>query len=201
MSTKWAISDRIEHRALYRERSTKWAISGRIEHRALYRERSAKWAISGIQPKLMCQYLPWLVIKMWFPKCAILGTKTYLLSRPSFTSRTRNKDQKTEQLFYFQLVPNPETFMSSTVIAFVHAVCKHSQKCLAQKVVRFGSLGWMTMIQVPFYSSCVTLQYETLYHTGRQMTVWAGIRTIEHRRIVYPLGSIKILIKVTTMLM
>ena len=30
-----------------------------------------------------------------------------VLSRPSFTSRTPNKDQKTEQLFYFQLVQVP----------------------------------------------------------------------------------------------
>ena len=51
--------------------------------------------------------------------------------------------------------------MSSAAIAFVHAVCKRSQKCLAQKVVRFGSLGWIPMFQVPFHSSCVALQYET----------------------------------------
>ena len=51
--------------------------------------------------------------------------------------------------------------MSSAAIAFVHAVCKRSQKCLAQKVVRFGSLGWIPIIQVPFDSSCVALQYET----------------------------------------
>ena len=51
--------------------------------------------------------------------------------------------------------------MSSAAIAFVHAVCKRSQKCLAQKVVRFGSLGWIPMIQVPFHSSCVALQYKT----------------------------------------
>ena len=51
--------------------------------------------------------------------------------------------------------------MSSAAITSLHAVCKHSQKCLAQKVVRFGSLGWIPMIQVPFNSSCVALQYET----------------------------------------
>ena len=52
--------------------------------------------------------------------------------------------------------------MSSAAIAFVHAVCKSSQKCLVQKVVvRFGSLGWIPMIQEPFNSSCVALQYET----------------------------------------
>ena len=46
-------------------------------------------------------------------------------------SRPPNKDQ------------NPETFMSSAAIVFMHAVCKRSKKCLAQKVVRFGSLGWI----------------------------------------------------------
>ena len=51
--------------------------------------------------------------------------------------------------------------MSSAVITSVHAVCKCSQKCLAQEVVRFGSLGWNSMIQVPFNSSCIALQYET----------------------------------------
>ena len=35
------------------------------------------------------------------------------------------------------------------------------KKCLAQKVARFGSLGWIPMIQVPFNSSCVALQYKT----------------------------------------
>ena len=52
--------------------------------------------------------------------------------------------------------------MSSTVIAFVHAVCKRSQKCLVQKVVRFGFLGWIPMIQEPFNTSCVALQYMRL---------------------------------------
>ena len=51
--------------------------------------------------------------------------------------------------------------MSSAAIASVHAIRKHSQKCLAQKVVHFGSLGWISMIQVPFNSSSVALQYET----------------------------------------
>ena len=53
-----------------------------------------------------------------------------VLSRPSFTSRTPNKDQKTEQLFYFLLFKsyNPETFMSSAATAFVHATLKRSQK-------------------------------------------------------------------------
>ena len=50
--------------------------------------------------------------------------------------------------------------MSSVAIASVHAVYKHSQKCLVQKVVRFGFLGWIPMVQVLFNSSCVALQYE-----------------------------------------
>ena len=56
---------------------------------------------------------------------------------------------------------NPETFMSSTASASVHAICKRSQKCLAQKVGHLGSLGWIPMIQVPINSPCVALQYET----------------------------------------
>ena len=35
------------------------------------------------------------------------------------------------------------------------------KKYLAQKVARFGSLGQIPMIQAPFNSSCVALQYET----------------------------------------
>ena len=35
------------------------------------------------------------------------------------------------------------------------------KKCLAQKVVRFGSPGWIPMIQALFNSSCVALQYKT----------------------------------------
>ena len=50
--------------------------------------------------------------------------------------------------------------MSSVVNGFVHAICKRSQKCLTQKVARFGSLGPIPMIQPPFNSSCVALQYE-----------------------------------------
>ena len=46
--------------------------------------------------------------------------------------------------------------MSSAASAFVHATRKRSQK-----VVRFGSPGWIPMIQAPFNSSCVALQYET----------------------------------------
>ena len=50
--------------------------------------------------------------------------------------------------------------MSSAVNVFVHAIRKRSKKCLAQKVVRFGSPGWIPMFQGPFCSSCVALQYE-----------------------------------------
>ena len=50
--------------------------------------------------------------------------------------------------------------MSSAVNVFVHAIRKRSKKCLTQKVAHFGSPGWIPMIQVPFSSSCVALQYE-----------------------------------------
>ena len=50
--------------------------------------------------------------------------------------------------------------MSSAVSGFVPAVRKCSKKCLAQKEVRFGSLPPIPMIQAPFCSSCVALQYE-----------------------------------------
>ena len=50
--------------------------------------------------------------------------------------------------------------MSCVVNVFVHAFRKCLQKCLTQKVARFGSLGLIPMIQPPFNSSCVALQYE-----------------------------------------
>ena len=50
--------------------------------------------------------------------------------------------------------------MSSAVNVFVHAIHKRPQKCLAQKVGNFGSLRPVPMIQQPFCSSCVALQYE-----------------------------------------
>ena len=43
--------------------------------------------------------------------------------------------------------------MSSVAIGFVHAIRKRAKKCLTQKVVRFGSLGPIPMIQVPLDSS------------------------------------------------
>ena len=50
--------------------------------------------------------------------------------------------------------------MSSMVNVFMHAIRNRSKKHLAQKVARFGSPGWIPMIQLPFYISCVALQYE-----------------------------------------
>ena len=46
--------------------------------------------------------------------------------------------------------------MSTAVNGFVHAVRKRSQK-----VGHLGSFGLIPMIQPPFCSSCVALQYET----------------------------------------
>ena len=51
--------------------------------------------------------------------------------------------------------------MSSAATAFVHATLKRSQKVPRAKVARFGSLEWIPIVQVPFQSSCVALQYKT----------------------------------------
>ena len=51
--------------------------------------------------------------------------------------------------------------MSSAVNVFVHAIRKRSKKCLAQKVARFGSPGWIPIFQPPLDSSRVALQYDT----------------------------------------
>ena len=85
----------------------------------------------------------------------------FYLGRPSLLglqTKTRRK-----QLFSFPLV-------QALLPGDVHelhgehfcacAICKRSKKCLAQKVARFGSLGPISMIHLPFNSSCVTLQYE-----------------------------------------
>ena len=52
--------------------------------------------------------------------------------------------------------------MSSVVNILVRAICRCSKKCFAQKMARFGSPGWIPMIQPPFNSSCVALQYALL---------------------------------------
>ena len=70
--------------------------------------------------------------------------------------QTKTRRQSNSSTFCSFKSCNPETFMSSAVTTFVHATLKRSQK-----VARFGSLGWIPMIQVPFHSSCVALQYET----------------------------------------
>ena len=55
---------------------------------------------------------------------------------------------------------NTEAVTSSAVNVFVHAIRKRSKKCLAQKVGHLDLLGPIPMIQPPFCSSCVALQYE-----------------------------------------
>ena len=51
--------------------------------------------------------------------------------------------------------------MSSAVNVFVHAIRKRSQEMSCVKVVRFGLLRPIPMIQPLFCSSCVALQYDT----------------------------------------
>ena len=82
-----------------------------------------------------------------------------VLSRSYFTSRTP-KTRRYYAFFLFKFY-NPETSISSAVNVFVHAIRKRSKKYLAQKVDYLGSLIPIPMIQPPFNSSCVALQYES----------------------------------------
>ena len=50
--------------------------------------------------------------------------------------------------------------MSSVMCAFVLVVRKRSQKVPRVKSGALGSLGPIPMIQPPFCSSCIALQYE-----------------------------------------
>ena len=50
--------------------------------------------------------------------------------------------------------------MSFAVNVFVHAILKHSMKCLVQKVDNLGSLRLIPMIQPPFNSSCLSFSIE-----------------------------------------
>ena len=95
--------------------------------------------------------------------CCFLSIFLSVLSRPSFTFRTPNKDQKIEQLFYFLLVQvlQPGDIHELHGNRFCACCLQALTKVPRAKVVHFGSLGWIPMIQVPFNSSCVALQYET----------------------------------------
>ena len=68
------------------------------------------------------------------------------------------------------------------------------KKCLAQKVARFGSLGWIPIIRVAFNSSCVALQYKTgtkFFH--RAVPELHGIK---NRKIsVQPRGILRVFLK------
>ena len=87
-----------------------------------------------------------------------------VLSRLSFTSRTPNKDRGTLLLCACSSPITrrhsgaPRRPLLCMLLSSAH------KKCLAQKVARFGSLGWIPMIQVPFNSSC--LYCSTIYETG-----------------------------------
>ena len=118
------------------------------------------------------QFLPFFI---YFSYLSYLGHLS-LLGHQTKTRRQRNSSTFCSFKSY-----NPETFMSSAATAFVHATLKRSQKCLAQKVARFGSLGWIPMIQVPFNSSCTALQYKTgtkFFH--RAVPELYGIKKLEN---------------------
>ena len=94
------------------------------------------------------QFLPFFIYfsySFYLGHLSLLGLQTKTIRR-----------QRNSSTFCWFRSHNPETSMSSTASAFVHATRKHSKK-----VVRFGSPGWIPMIQAPFHSSCVALQYKT----------------------------------------
>ena len=68
--------------------------------------------------------------------------------------------------------------MSSMVNVFVHAMCKCSKKCLAQKVDNLGSLKLIHMIQSLLNSSCVVLQYKpgTLFFFIKQFLSYTATK-------------------------
>ena len=87
---------------------------------------------------------------------------TSVLSRSYSTLTTPDNDQKITRR-------HPSR---SAVYVFVHAIRKRSKKCLAQKVARFCSPGWIPMIQPPFL---VARQYETgtkFCHLGQDGGDW-----------------------------
>ena len=102
----------------------------------------------------------------FFPFLSIFSYLFYLdhLSLLGLQTKTRRQRNSSTFCLTFCLFKshNPETFVSSVASTSVHAICKHSQKCITQKVGQLGSLGWIPMIQVPFNSSCIALQYEIL---------------------------------------
>ena len=100
--------------------------------------------IQEVHPVPHSNFLPFLSI---FSYLSYLG-------HPSLLGlQTKTRRQSSSSTFYSFKFYNSKTFMSSTASAH--------KKCLAQKVARFGSLGWIPIIQTPFNSSCAALQYET----------------------------------------
>ena len=76
----------------------------------------------------------------------------FLLGSP-FTSRTPNNYQKINSSTFRPFKSyNLETFMTSMVIRFVHAICKRSQKWYI--LVHWDQFPWFKR------SSCIALEYE-----------------------------------------
>ena len=108
-----------------------------------------------LQPLMPSVQLLQIIPGAYFNACFFNLFYIPALSRSCIFSRTPDKDQKIEPLFYFLLIHvlYSETSISSTVNGFVHAILKRSKKCLAQKVSHFGSLRLISMFQPPLDSS------------------------------------------------
>ena len=96
----------------------------------------------------------------FLPFLSIFSYLFYLGHLSLLGLQTKTRRQSNSSTFRSFKSYSLETFMSSAVAVFVHALCRRSKKYLAQKVGNFGSLGPIPMIQPPFYSPCVALQYE-----------------------------------------
>ena len=72
---------------------------------------------------------------------------------------------------------------------FVHAIHKRSKKCLTQNVDNLGSLGPISIIQPPFNSSCVALQYEPgttyLHRAVPQVTLQQKNQKFQYNYVVF----------------
>ena len=92
-----------------------------------------------------------------FLTCSILGHLSLL------QLKIKTRRHSSSSAFCSFKSYNSKTFMSSAVCfcACYSTTHKRLQKCLMQKVVYFGFLGWIPMIQAPFNSSYAALQYET----------------------------------------
>ena len=122
-----------------------------------------------------------------------------VLSRPSFTYRdSKQRPEDRETLLHVHSAHSSPITRRHSWAPWRPLLCmilaSDHKKCLTQKVARFGSLEWIPMIQEPFNSSCVALQYKTgmkFFHR-----VVPELHGIKNRKIsVQPCGILHVFSK------